>query len=249
VDAVRLGRQLRALRIKRGLRQEDLGRVARVSRAAVSKLERGLLEAATVRMLVAVASALGASVDVRLRWNGEQLDRLLDANHASLVEIVVAMLGRRGWELAVEVSFAVWGERGSIDVLAYHPGTKSLLVVEVKSVVADSQATLHTLDRKVRLARQLAMERGWECRLVSRLVVIGSSVTSRRRIDQLATTYRVAFPDRGSRLRDWLRAPRGSVSGLLFVSYGTGSSARSRRAGVQRVRRQRTPISATGGSV
>ena len=69
------------------------------------------------------------------------------------LEATVRLLGRLGWTTEVEVSFAIWGERGSIDVVAFHPSLGALLVIEVKSAVADSQATLHGLDRKARLAR------------------------------------------------------------------------------------------------
>ncbi len=89
MDPIALGRQLRALRIKKELRQEDVGRSARVSRAVISRIERGLTEAVTVGTLARAAAALGATVDVRLRWNGVQLDRLLDEAHAKLVELVV----------------------------------------------------------------------------------------------------------------------------------------------------------------
>ena len=56
-----------------------------------------------------------------------------------------------GWQVAVEVSFARSGERGSIDVLAWHPVRRRVLVIEVKSVAADLQATLVGVDRKGRL--------------------------------------------------------------------------------------------------
>ena len=39
----------------------------------------------------------------------------------------------RRWVTAAEVSFSEHGERGSIDVLAGHPDTRSLLVIEVKA--------------------------------------------------------------------------------------------------------------------
>ena len=42
-----------------------------------------------------------------------------------------------GWDVATEVSFNVRGERGSIDILAFHQATGSLLVIEIKSVVPD----------------------------------------------------------------------------------------------------------------
>jgi hypothetical protein len=95
-------------------------------------------------------------------------------------------------------------------------------VVEVKSVVPDSQGMLHALDRKTRLARQIAEERGWTVRQVARLLVIGSSATSRRRVARLATTYDISFPVRGREIRAWLRQPAGSVSGLLFVASARG---------------------------
>jgi hypothetical protein len=156
--------------------------------------------------LRAVAGALGASVDLKLRWHGEGLDRLLDEAHARLVEATVALLREGGWDVAVEVSFAILGERGSIDVLAWHEATDSLLVIEVKSVVPDSQAMLHGLDRKARLAPQLAKERGWESRNVGRLLVVGESSTARQRISRLAAMYETALPDRNVEVRRWIRS-------------------------------------------
>ena len=237
MDHVALGKHLRALRIRRELRQQDVGRVARLSRAVISRIERGMLESVTVGVLVRVAAALGASIDIRVRWNGEHLDRLLDEAHAQLVELVVLLLRSSGWEVAVEVSFSVWGERGSIDVFAFHRATGIVLVVEVKSVVPDSQSMLHGLDRKTRLARQLAMDRGWACRGVARLLVIGASATSRRRVQRLESTYAVAFPLRGAHVRRWLRTPHQPISGLLFFAYAPRRSGRSLVTGRQRVRR------------
>ena len=126
---------------------------------------------------------------MRLDWNGEALDRLLDGEHANLVEIVARRLRSAGWEVAAEVTFWIRGERGSVDLLAWHPATRVLLVIEVKSVVPDQQATLSTLDRKARLGREIAGERGWNPLAVGRLLVIGDSRTARRRVDEHATTY------------------------------------------------------------
>jgi transcriptional regulator with XRE-family HTH domain len=242
VDGVRIGRQFRALRVRKQLRQEDVGRTSKLSRPVISRIERGLIESITVGMLMRAAASLGAVVDVRLRWNGEQLDRLLDEAHARLVDTVVMMLRASGWDVAVEVSFSVWGERGSIDILAFHRSTRLVLVIEAKSVVPDSQATIHGLDRKARLAPQLAAQRGWDCRAVARLLVIGASATSRRRVAQLDATYDVVFPVRGRVLRSWLRKPEGAVSRLLFVAYAPRGSGSAVVPGRQRVRRRRLSI-------
>jgi hypothetical protein len=181
----------------------------------VTKVEAGHIESVSVATLRAIAAAVGATVDVRLRWNGEAIDRLLDEGHARIVDAFVILLRASGWEVSVEVSFSFWGERGSIDILAFHRLTGVVLVVQVKSLVPDSQATLYGLDRKARLAPEIARERGWDCRSVARLLVVGDSTTSRRRIAQVASMYAAVLPDRGVAVRRWLRSPSGPLAGLI----------------------------------
>jgi hypothetical protein len=219
------------------LRQRDVSATAAVSRSLIAAIDRGELDGVTLGSLRRATSALGADVELFLRWRGERLDRLLDEDHAALVEVVVRQLGAAGWQVEVEVSFSIWGERGSIDVLAFHPLERALLVVEVKSVVPDSQETLHRLDQKTRLGPAVARERGWDALTVSRLLVIGESSTSRRRIARLAGTYDAAFPDRGRGVRNWIRRPRGRLSGLLFLSSDSHGGRNQRPGGRERVRR------------
>jgi transcriptional regulator with XRE-family HTH domain len=237
MDAQRFGRQFRALRIRLAKRQQDVADDARLSRSLIASVDRGQLVGVTLGALERAAAALGADLDVRLRWRGEALDRLLDEDHAAIVEAIVRRLVVAEWKVAVEVSFSRWGERGSIDVLGFHPAAGALVVVEVKSIVPDSQATNHGLDRKARLAPEIARERGWSVRHVSRLLVIGDTATSRRRVSRLASTYDIAFPVRASDVRTWMRDPRSAISGLLFVSYGSLGGIRRARRGRDRVRR------------
>jgi transcriptional regulator with XRE-family HTH domain len=123
-----------------------------LSRSAIARIERGHADRTTVRTLIRVAEALGASLSVRLLWHGEGLDLLLDAAHADLTDLVLRLLRDTGWDVATEVSFNVRGDRGIIDILAFHSATGALLVIEVKTVVPDLQGMLGTLDRKVRVA-------------------------------------------------------------------------------------------------
>ncbi|HEX8024660.1 MAG TPA: helix-turn-helix domain-containing protein, partial [Candidatus Limnocylindrales bacterium] len=175
MDWVRFGRLMRALRMDRRLTQLQLATRAHVSQALVSKIERG--GAGTVRphVLQFLAEVLGARMTVRLDWNGEALDRLIDRDHADLVEQVIAILRRAGWEAVPEVTFIVRGERGSVDALAWHARSATLLVIEVKSVVPDIQGMLGPIDRKVRLAAEIAASRDWRPRLVGVILVIGDS--------------------------------------------------------------------------
>jgi transcriptional regulator with XRE-family HTH domain len=242
VDQVRLGHSFRALRLNGRWRQSDVGAKAGVSASSVSRIERGRLGEVSVATLRKLAEALDASLEIRLRWNGEGLDRLLDQAHAGLVESLVVRLRNDGWVADVEASFAIRGERGSIDVLGYHEATGIVLVTEVKSVVPDSQATLSGVDRKARLAPDIARARGWICRGVARLLVVGDSTTSRRRIEALSATYRAAFPVVGRDVSRWLRQPDRPIAGLLFLPYARRVHGRKPTTGMQRVRRGRSVV-------
>jgi transcriptional regulator with XRE-family HTH domain len=239
MDALRVGRSLRALRIRAAKRQQDVGAAADVSRQLVAKVEAGQLTDVRIGTLVAIGEALGASIDIQVRWHGEGLDRLLDAAHAGLVEQVVRLLAADGWETAVEVSFSIRGERGSVDVVGLRKDVAAILIVEVKSVVPDAGGMFHVLDRKARLGPEIVKQLGWPCASVSRLLVIGDSSTTRRRVAALGATFATAFPERGWSVRRWLRSPTGVMAGLLFLPFATGGGTRRGPTGVHRVRRRK----------
>jgi transcriptional regulator with XRE-family HTH domain len=217
MDPVRLGNDVRLLRQRRGWTQQRLADEAHMPRWVVSAAECGEGDRLGFDRLAPIVRALGAYLSVRIFFQGEGLDRLRDKRHAAIVERMVARLLDHGWEIATEVSFNFYGERGSIDILAWHPGTGALLVVEVKSVVPEVGGMLMTLDRKVRLAPELATARGWKPISVSRLLVLPEHRTARRRIEQHAATFLSAFPERNREIGRWLRTPDNAVSGLLFL--------------------------------
>lgn len=126
MDALRVGRSLRALRVRRRLRQADVAAKAGISRSQYSRIERGSLRGLPVGDLQSACAALGADMDVRVRWHGEGLDRLLDAAHADLVNRTVRLLTDAGWESAVEVTFNEYGERGSVDLLGWRADVPAL---------------------------------------------------------------------------------------------------------------------------
>lgn len=230
MDVVRFGRIIRALRIRRRWRQVDLAVRADVSQALIARVERGGADRLTIATLERIAQQLGARLVIRVDWNGEAGDRLLDADHAAIVDEVVRILRAASWECVPELTFAIYGERGSIDVLAWHAASRTLLVVEVKSVVADVQGTLAPLDRKERLARRVAAERAWHADRLGVILVIASSATARRRIAQHATTFASRLPDRAPAIKRFIADPAAHrpVRGVWFLSVRTGASTRER---------------------
>src|SRR5204863_910446 len=54
-----------------------------------------------------------------------------------------------------------------VDILAWHPERWSLLVVELKTELAEVQLLMSKMDQRTRLAARIARERGWEARHVA----------------------------------------------------------------------------------
>jgi transcriptional regulator with XRE-family HTH domain len=211
------GRATAFLRRRAGWRQADLGARAGLSRESVSRIERGEIGAVTIGTLRRIASALGASLNVELRWRGEQLDRLMDAAHAALQEIAVRQVRALGWQSEVEVSFNWYGDRGRVDAVAFHEPTGTLLIVEVKVRLGDVQDTLGKLDVKTRLGPQLARQLGWpQPKRVVPCLLVADGRSARRTVADHAALF-ARFNLRGHAARRWLAAPTPDrVTGVLL---------------------------------
>jgi transcriptional regulator with XRE-family HTH domain len=239
MDERRAGRAVRALRLRRGLRQVDVAQRAGVPQATVSLIERGKVTRLQVGTVKAVVEAVGAEWAIDLRWRGADLDRLMDARHAELVATTMRRLDGCGWTVRPEVSYSVYGERGSIDILGWHAATHTLLVVEVKTAIGALEEMLRRHDAKARLAPGVAArELGWHTKVASRLLVMPDLATPRRHVARADTVLATAYPMRGIQLRRWLREPEGPVSGLLFLSPIAPRDGIQRPSALGRVRRR-----------
>lgn len=239
---------IRALRHRLDWTQEELSWRAKVSRSVVSRAERGAIDRIAVHLMRRICEALGARLTLGVQWQGSQLDQLLDAAHAALAELWQQRLERWGWLVRAEVSFNFYGERGRIDLLAYHPGLRILLVIEIKTQIVDIQALLGPLDVKERLARQIAQRFDWKPVFVVPMLIVEDASTARRRIKAHEALF-ARFGLRGQEAQAWLRNPGANVpAGIL--TFSAPSSARSksgRRAGRQRVRPIRPCLSVDHG--
>jgi transcriptional regulator with XRE-family HTH domain len=217
VDDQRLGATVRLLRRRRGWRQADLGGAARISRAAVSRLERGHLDGLTIDTFRRIAAAIDLRIDFVPRWRGAEVDRMLGRRHSLLHEAFAQHLrALPAWTFRPEVSYSIYGERGVIDMLAWHAASAMLLVVEFKTELVDVNELIGTMDRRRRLAIQVGRDFGWHGVAVSCLVVLVGSRTNRRRATEHRTILRAAFPADGRRLATWLRDPRQASSVLAM---------------------------------
>jgi transcriptional regulator with XRE-family HTH domain len=243
MEDLRIGAWIRAERRRLGLRQSDLAIRARVSEQTVGRIERGQLARVTVAKVRSVAAAAQIQLPFAPRsWRGAAADRQLDWRHAALVEVVVATLKADGWEVMPEWSFNHFGDRGSVDVLAWHSGLRALLIVEVKSDIRNVQESLRALDVKCRVVpRLMRAGNGWAAAAVGVVLVVADVRAERNRIDRHRATFASVLPARTVEVKRWLRQPVGPLRGIWFlqiprpVALVHGSSARERQPAPRRV--------------
>lgn len=241
MDDHRAGQILRLLRQRKGWRQQDLGDRAGVSGTMIARIERGAVASIPLGKIRRIAEILGARFDTIVRWQGADLGRLLDARHAAMHETMARFLGALdGWQFEPEVSFSIYGERGIIDVLAWHPGRRMLLVIELKTEVVEVSGLLGTMDQRRRLAREISARFGWQPTAVSTWVVVADSRTNRRAVSAHANVLRAKMPVDGRRIGHWLRDPSARIDALSFMPYRHGVTVRRPSAPVRRIRAPRT---------
>jgi transcriptional regulator with XRE-family HTH domain len=227
MDDQRFGSVVRAVRIKRRWRQLDLAKQTGLTPSTISRIERGHLDRLSLATVRRDAAVLDVRVELLGRWRAGDLDRLLNARHSRLHEDVAETFREHcpGWRLAPEVSFAIYGERGIIDLLAWHALNRSLLVIELKTDIAD-------------VNEQIGAGRGWDPVTVSGWMIVAPGRTNRARIAAHGAMLRSAFPMDGRGIRAWLRRPVGKISAL---SIWRNKHAATTRADLTPIRREPQP--------
>ena len=211
---------------------------AGVGITACSDLERGHAAEMTVHAVRAIAGAVSLPIGWDVGWQRHEVDRLLDQDHAALAIVVARRLRAWGWHVKPEVSFSRYGERGRIDVLAFHPVAAALLVVELKTMIVDGQELLGGLDVKARVAPFVAREVGWEARVVVSALIVTDGTTNRRRVRQIEPLLQ-HLSLRGHAALGWLREPIGTPTGILLLTKLPDSAGSDVRRAGRRLVRQR----------
>jgi transcriptional regulator with XRE-family HTH domain len=238
VDDVRVGQWVRSERRRKGLRQADVARLAGVSSQTVLTVEHGRLAHLSLHAIRAVARAVAIELPFGPRSiHGRTIDRQVDSRHAALVDRVVTLLRDAGWTVEVEWPFNHYGDRGSVDVLAWHPTLGSLLLIEVKSELRNVQDTLRALHVKRGVVpRLLAQERGWRPRSLGVVLVVPEIRAERDRIDRHGATFASALPARTVEVKRWIADPSGRLSGVWFLQIPRTTLAMQKRNALERVR-------------
>jgi transcriptional regulator with XRE-family HTH domain len=240
MEDIALGRVFRQVRVRRGWRQVDVADRAHVSRSTYSETERGHLDACSLSTLRRVAAVLEVRLTLEASWRGGDLGRLLSSRHSAMANAVAGRLVAAGWLVRPEVSFNHFGERGVMDLCAFHPITRTLLIVEIKTELVDVGALLATADRRARLADVIGRSGGWEPARVASWIVVADGRTNRRVVSAHRELIRAAFPGDGRAIEGWIRDPGGAARALWFLPDSSFADTGQTRRPVKRVRRPRS---------
>jgi hypothetical protein len=127
-----------------------------------------------------------------------------------------------------------------IDILAWHPGHRAPLIIELKTDVVDVNDLMASMDRRRRLARRIARDRGWDPLTVSSWVIVAGGRTNRARLAAHRTVLRTAFPVDGRAMASRLRRPDHAIDALSLWERQHGDAGAGDLAARHRVRRPRT---------
>jgi hypothetical protein len=190
---------------------------AGISASLYSVIERGHLDRIALGTLRKVGGVLEVRLILEPRWRGAAIDRILSSRHAAMSEAVTRLLLDAGWEVRPEVSFNHFGERGVVDLAAWHPGERVVLLIELKTELVDPNDLLAVTDRRRRLVARIAAPFGWDPAVVAQWVVVAESRTNRRRLAAHRSVLRAAFPADGRAIAGWLARPVAPLSALWFL--------------------------------
>ncbi|KRT63057.1 MAG: hypothetical protein XU10_C0016G0049 [Chloroflexi bacterium CSP1-4] len=218
--AIHFGRLVR--RTRRALRktQAEIGAAIGLSQAAMSLIERGLLTGVSLRVIGDLCDVLeiqaewqlrppwitGASTDdgaARIRPGGRQHD----AGHARSNAYVRRRLERLGWIVAQEIEITMGRTHGFIDILAFDPATRTLVLGEIKTELHDIGEVQRTMAWYEREARPAARRLGWMPSRIRSCVFLLVTRANDERVAANREALAQAYPVRSRVLASLLKDP------------------------------------------
>jgi transcriptional regulator with XRE-family HTH domain len=194
----------RRIRLDRGITQQELADAVGIKRGYVATLETGRANP-SLEVVSRIADALAMEIDfvirppIVVRGHG-----LRDAVHARCSGYTDRRFRDAGFETAREVEIVHARSHGWIDLLAFDPGSRTLVIVEIKTILDD----LGALERQVgwyeRSAFDAARRLGWQpARTITWLVMLASA-EAEAVLRSNRVIFAQAFPIRARAAMVWM---------------------------------------------
>lgn len=207
--------------------REALASQVGVTPSYIGRIERGEANP-SLKLVERIAESLGLDVQLVIRPPvfpaGPQVH---DSVHARCSAYVDRRLRGLGWATAREVEIVHGRSHGWIDLLAFDQRTGTLLIIEIKTRLADLGGLERQLAWYERMAWQAALRLGWRpTRVVSCVLAIASD-----EVERVVRSYRdllsIAFPLRAPQIADLLARPDAPFSGRGLALVDPSSRRRA----------------------
>ena len=196
-----VGRSLREIRIDAGLTIAAVARAVGIHGSYLSRIERGE-RAGTLRVLIAIATVLGADLSVKVYPNTGP--RIRDRHQAPMADTLIRSVHRR-WVPDPEVPVHQ-PARGVVDVVFTDRRRPTLVATEIQSVILRLEQLIrwHRLkEESLPSADMWALVAADSAPMTSRLLVLRSTREMRDLVNRFEATLRAAYP---ARVADVIRA-------------------------------------------
>jgi hypothetical protein len=163
----------------------------------VSAIENGRVSDLTFSRAERLFEAMGARlvITVDAPFLGDR-QRQREPAHSRCSAHVVSRLRRAGWQVATEVEVGGDRSRGWIDLLAFHPVTGWLLVIEIKTEIHDLGAIERSLGWYEREARRAAQRLGWYPKRSIGCLLLLATTANDVRLSANRESFGIGFPAR-----------------------------------------------------
>jgi transcriptional regulator with XRE-family HTH domain len=206
--------------------QQELAVAVGISRSHVAGIETGRVNP-SLDLVWRIADRMGIDVGivgrapVVLGRRGGQ-----DIVHARCSGYVEGRLLGAAWSVDREVELMTDHAHGWIDLLAFEPISKTLVIVEIKTQLDDIGAVERQLGWYERNAVRVAHSRGWHpTRVLSWLLLLASD-----EVEQAVSMHRQAlgrsFPGRAATMLQCIVEPRGGAPGRSLALINPTSRRR-----------------------
>ena len=209
----------RKVRLELRLTQGAVADAAYVSRGYVAAIEAGTANP-TLDVVERIGTVLGLEADLVLRPPTLiEPARQRDLVHARSIAYVERRLRAAGWETAREVEIVQARSHGWIDIVAFHPRSESLLVIEIKTRLVDLGSVERQVGWYARAASDVARRTGWMPRRIVTWLLVLASAEVDRVIAINNQLLGAAFPMRAREMLEWLSDGRHPLTsrGLAMI--------------------------------
>jgi transcriptional regulator with XRE-family HTH domain len=223
---ITLARLCRETRRALGRSQQHIADEVGVTRAHISGIERGTANP-SIDVIERLVRVLGLELEIggqRPTIIGDR--RSQDRVHARCSAYVERRLVRMDWQVAREVEVRHSRSHGWIDLLAYDPRSRTLLVIEVKTRLDDVGAIERQLGWYTRSAREVAQGLDWTPRRVVPWLLALASDECDLRLRADAELMGRAFPVRAPTMLELAHGPSADWPGGRGVALIDPSSRR-----------------------